>query len=77
MSSPVKVGVIVLQQLEHLRQSTSFHTSLSTNAEILSSPLGGRFFSLVRKFLSDFLFFAALILKDLKLNSIAFPTRRI
>lgn len=65
---------MVLQQLAHARQSTSFHTSLSIAGVRLSNPLGDLFFNLVRNALNVFLFFPALILNDLKLNPTAFAT---
>src|SRR5688572_7134391 len=55
ISFSVKVGVMVLQQLAQLRQSTSRHTSASTCSASLSKPRGGFFSTLPRNLLKVFL----------------------
>jgi integrase/recombinase XerD len=64
----VKVGVIFLQQLEHDRQSISFHTSSLILPTNLSNPTGGFFSILVRKPRMRRFSLATLLRNDLRLT---------
>ena len=63
-SAGVNVGVIVLQQLAQLRQSTSCHTSFSNAMVKLFSLFGGSFSSLVRNLLKLRLVWPTFFLKE-------------
>jgi hypothetical protein len=76
ISADVKVGVMVLQQLAHARQSVSFHTSCSSPAVSFSKPRGVCFSSLLKNRLNRPLVLTAFFLNNFMLNGFNSLMRR-
>jgi hypothetical protein len=64
----VNVGVIDLQQLAQLRQSTSFQTAASISSANLSRPLGGFFSTRPKNLFIDAAWWRTFCLKERKLT---------
>src|SRR6187551_3674477 len=68
ISFGVYVGVIVLQQLAQVKQSTCCHISMFNFSVSLSRSRGGFFSTLVRNRLNNFLYRLTFFLKEYRLT---------